>query len=126
MSKSDLTLAIQFGSAFLVIFLLLGYDSLLSILLAIAGGISGSVTVSGWNDKSQPDDIKPKSLTEDNLDKTRSIWIHPTPLEKRQRQYLEKRSIQHRGRPKTLWNRISKWLGLEKSGETKSEEESEE
>lgn len=127
MSKSDLTLAIQFGSAFLVIFLLLGYDPLLSILLAIAGGISGSVTVSGWNDKTEPNEIKPKFFTEDKLSKTR--WIHPTPLEKRKTRYLEKQLKHHRGRPKTFWDGVSAWLGLGESGEISEkefEEESEE
>ncbi|MDC0833448.1 hypothetical protein CKA32_000003 [Geitlerinema sp. FC II] len=127
MSKHDLTLAIQFGSAFLIIFLLLGYDPLLSIVLAIAGGIAGSITVSGWNDKTEPNELKPKFFTEDKLSKTR--LSHPTPLDKRKTRYLEKQYKHHRGRPTTFWERVKSWLGLEESGESRkaaSEEESEE
>jgi len=110
LTKKDLAFSFRLGSIFLVSFFLLGYDLRLCLILGIFGGLSGSIVVSGWNDKTQASD-NPKKL-DLNLDP----WSESS-LYQRQLHYRKTQAKKHRGKPPDIFERLSKWLGTEEDSE---------
>lgn len=106
-SQRDLARGVQFGSAFFVVFLLLGYDALLSLLLAAVGGTAGGAIASGWGDRKTPPG-RTSILPDESFSRFGTVEPphHVSDLAKRQAQYRRRQTL-HRGRQVSWWDRLS-------------------
>lgn len=119
-------MGIQWGSAFLVVFLLLGYDTLISLLLASTGGIAAGTVTSAWGDRRLPDNPPPQ-FPSDSFRRfgTEEPPHHLQELAQRQARYHHRRRVIHRGRPSPLWEVFLTRLGLTQLLDLGSEAKSE-
>lgn len=126
-SERDITVGIQWGSAFLVVFLLLGYDTLASLFLASAGGAATGTVISAWSDRRLPDQPPPQ-FPSDSFRRfgTEEPPHHLTELAQRQARYHHRRQVIHRGRPSPLWETFLTRLGLTQLLQLGSQAKSEE
>ncbi|MFO8038253.1 MAG: hypothetical protein R6U67_02255 [Sodalinema sp.] len=112
-SQRDISMGIQWGSAFLVMFLLLGYNTLISLLLASTGGIAAGTIASAWSDRRLPDNPPPQ-FPSDAFRRfgTEEPPHHLQELAQRQARYHHQRQVIHRGRPSPLWEVFLARLGV--------------
>ncbi|WP_159787705.1 hypothetical protein [Sodalinema gerasimenkoae] len=126
-SQRDVSIGIQWGSAFLVVFLLLGYDTLISLFLASSGGIAAGTVTAAWGDRTLPE-VPPPQYPSDSFRRfgTEDPPHHLKELAQRQSHYQHQRKVIRRGRPSPLWEVILVRLGLHQLLESESDVESEE
>ncbi|NMG58656.1 hypothetical protein E1H12_09010 [Geitlerinema sp. P-1104] len=129
-SQQNVSTGIQWGSAFLVVFLLLGYDTLPSLLLASSAGVAAGTVTSAWRDRTLPE----VPLPEYPANSFRRFGTEEPPhhlkeLSQRQARYQHQRQVIRRGRPSPIWEVILARLGLtqllESDDELDSDEEDE-
>ncbi|TVR05039.1 MAG: hypothetical protein EA395_16075 [Phormidium sp. GEM2.Bin31] len=126
-SQQDVSTGIQWGSAFLVVFLLLGYNEIASFVLASAGGIAAGTVTSAWRDRTLPDIPSPQHLSNSfRRFGTEEPPHHLKELAQRQANYEHQRKVIRRGRPSPIWEVILARLGLTQLLESDSEGDPEE
>ncbi|TVR04479.1 MAG: hypothetical protein EA395_16370 [Phormidium sp. GEM2.Bin31] len=126
-SQRDVSIGIQWGSAFLVVFLLLGYDTLISLFLASTGAIAAGTVTSAWRDRTLPE-VPPPQYPTDSFRRfgTEDPPHHLRELAQRQSRYQHQRQVIRRGRPSPIWEVILARLGLTQLLESDPELDSDE
>jgi hypothetical protein len=126
-SQRDFSMGVQWGSVFLVVFLLLGYNPLISIFLASTGGIAAGTVTSAWGDRRLPENPPPQFPTDAfRRFGTQEPPHHLKELAQRQARYHHQRQVIHRGHPSPLWEVFLARLGVIQRWEWGSQAKSQE